>query len=68
MTVFVLTHSKKGVHADTGEQVPYDKEKPKGIIEHPPFEPMVQSLKATRQSVGALVKIPFQLPSHYPIS
>ena len=35
--------------------VPECKEKPKGVIEHPPFEPMVQSLKTTRQFVGVIV-------------
>lgn len=32
MTVFVLTHSKKGVHTFTGVLGSFDEEKPKGII------------------------------------
>jgi len=56
---FVLTLSRKGIHADTGEHVSEFMEKPKGVIENPLLDHWFKALINTAICGGIEKKIMF---------
>lgn len=66
MTDFVLTHKKKGVHSDTGVQVPqFGRKSLKVLLNTHLLDLWFKALKATRQFVGVIV-IHFLFFSDFP--